>query len=232
MAKSAKTQTQQLQSVELVKGLWINYKDTLDFQGKALTKIHNNHVERLERGHRSNTRFNGWAWYIGRVYHELKNESDAERVPSGRLNDVFGTMKNRSQTLSECLWLFTNGQTSDTGVYAWLDERKKNLKKGEKPAFTNIGSMKKAYDKFLKDQEMGDAPTQEDQDAPEAEATEDANPDIGANEDGVKVKAYSIPQNERDMVAFIAERGFDLGEIASIIIDEYLEDDQEEEEAA
>ena len=75
--------------------------------------------------------------------------------------------------------------------------------------------------------EMGDAPTQEDQDAPEAEATE-ANPDVGANEDGVKVKAYSIPQNERDMVAFIAERGFDLGEIASIIIDEYLEDDQDE----
>ena len=200
--ENSATQTQR--SIEITKGLWINYKDTLDFQGKALTKIHNNHVERLERGHRSNTRFNGLAWNIGRVYHELKNESDSERVPSGRLNDVFGTMKNRSQTLSECLWLFTNGQTSDTGVYAWLDERKKNLKKGEKPA------------------------TQEDQDAPEAEATEDANPDVGANEDGIKVKAYSIPQNERDMVAFIAERGFDLGEIASIIIDEYLEDDQDE----
>ena len=176
--ENSATQTQR--SIEITKGLWINYKDTLDFQGKALTKIHNNHVERLERGHRSNTRFNGLAWNIGRVYHELKNESDAERVPSGRLNDVFGTMKNRSQTLSECLWLFTNGETSDTGVYKWLDERKKNLKKGEKPAFTNIGSMKKAYDKFLKDQEMGDAPTQEDQDAPEAEDTE-ANPDVGAN---------------------------------------------------
>ena len=223
--QNSATQTQR--SIEITKGLWINYKDTLDAQGKALTKIHNNHVERLERGHRSNTRFNGLAWNIGRVYHELKNESDSERVPSGRLNDVFGTMKNRSQTLSECLWLFTNGQTSDSGIYAWLDERKKNLKKGEKPAFTNIGSMKKAYIKFMNELEMGDAPTQEDQDAPETEAT-DANPDVGANEDGVKVKAYSIPQNERDMVAFIAERGFDLGEIASIIIDEYLEDDQDE----
>ena len=223
--QNSATQTQR--SIEITKGLWINYKDTLDAQGKALTKIHNNHVERLERGHRSNTRFNGLAWNIGRVYHELKKESDSERVPSGRLNDVFGTMKNRSQTLSECLWLFTNGQTSDSGIYAWLDERKKNLKKGEKPAFTNIGSMKKAYIKFMNELEMGDAPTQEDQDAPEAEATE-ANPDVGANEDGVKVKAYSIPQNERDMVAFIAERGFDLGEIASIIIDEYLEDDQDE----
>tara|TARA_B100000287_G_scaffold347568_1_gene335457 strand:- start:4 stop:690 length:687 start_codon:yes stop_codon:yes gene_type:complete len=223
--ENSATQTQR--SIEITKGLWINYKDTLDAQGKALTKIHNNHVERLERGHRSNTRFNGLAWNIGRVYHELKNESDSERVPSGRLNEVFGTMKNRSQTLSECLWLFTNGQTSDSGIYAWLDERKKNLKKGEKPAFTNIGSMKKAYIKFMNELEMGDAPTQEDQDAPEAEATE-ANPDVGANEDGVKVKAYSIPQNERDMVAFIAERGFDLGEIASIIIDEYLEDDQDE----
>tara|TARA_B100000282_G_C31669723_1_gene461580 strand:- start:367 stop:1053 length:687 start_codon:yes stop_codon:yes gene_type:complete len=223
--QNSATQTQR--SIEITKGLWINYKDTLDAQGKALTKIHNNHVERLERGHRSNTRFNGLAWNIGRVYHELKNESDSERVPSGRLNEVFGTMKNRSQTLSECLWLFTNGQTSDSGIYAWLDERKKNLKKGEKPAFTNIGSMKKAYIKFMNELEMGDAPTQEDQDAPEAEATE-ANPDVGANEDGVKVKAYSIPQNERDMVAFIAERGFDLGEIASIIIDEYLEDDQDE----
>ena len=222
--ENSATQTQQ--SVELTKGLWIRYSDTLDAQGKALSKIHNNHVERLERGHRSNTRFNGLAWNIGRVYHELKNESDAERVPSGRLHEVFGNMKNRSQTLSECLWLFINGSTSDTGVYKWLDERKKNLKKGEKPAFTNIGSMKKAYDKFLKDQEMGDAPTQEDQDAPEAEDTE-ANPDVGATEDGAKVKAYPVPQNERDMVAFIAERGFDLGEIASIIIDEYLEDDQE-----
>ena len=176
--QNSATQTQR--SIEITKGLWINYKDTLDAQGKALTKIHNNHVERLERGHRSNTRFNGLAWNIGRVYHELKNESDSERVPSGRLNEVFGTMKNRSQTLSECLWLFTNGQTSDSGIYAWLDERKKNLKKGEKPAFTNIGSMKKAYIKFMNELEMGDAPTQEDQDAPEAEATE-ANPDVGAN---------------------------------------------------
>ena len=47
MAKSAKTQTQQLQSVELVKGLWIKYSDTLQAQGLALTKIHNSHVERL-----------------------------------------------------------------------------------------------------------------------------------------------------------------------------------------
>ena len=226
--ENSATQTQQLQSVELVKGLWIKYSDTLQAQGKALTKIHNSHVERLERGHRSNTRYNGLAWNIGRVYFLLKQETDGERVKSGDLDNTFGNMKNRSQTLSECLWLYTNGLTKDVGVYKWLDERKKNLKKGEKPAFTNIGSMKKAYDKFLKEQEMGDAPTQEDQDAPETETTEDANPDVGATEDNAKVKAYPIPQNERDMVAFIHERGFDLGEIASIIIDEYLEDDQEE----
>ena len=222
--ENSATQTQQ--SVELTKGLWIKYSDTLQAQGLALTKIHNSHVERLERGHRSNTRFNGLAWNIGRVYFLLKQETDSERVKSGDLDATFGNMKNRSQTLSECLWLYLNGLTISVGVYKWLDERKKNLKKGEKPAFTNIGSMKKAYDKFLKDQEMGDAPTQEDQDAPEAEDTE-ANPDVGATEDGTKVKAYPVPQNERDMVAFIAERGFDLGEIASIIIDEYLEDDQE-----
>ena len=72
--ENSATQTQQLQSVELVKGLWIKYSDTLQAQGKALTKIHNSHVERLERGHRSNTRYNGLAHNIGRVYFLLSKK--------------------------------------------------------------------------------------------------------------------------------------------------------------
>ena len=115
------------------------FTGTLEERGSNLAKLEKARVTSLEKAHGKDTVFEGLAYKLGELLHELTLESKTGRISSERLK---ATSMNRvaSQRRSEALQLYRNFDA----IQEWLKGRVVKKRK-QKIAFTSLTAMLKAF---------------------------------------------------------------------------------------
>ena len=115
------------------------FTGSLEERGSALAKLEKQRVTSLEKANTKDVVFNGLAYQLGQLIHELTLESDSGRISSDRLQ---ATSMNRvaSQRRSEALQLYRNFDA----IQEWLKGRVVKKRK-QKIAFTSLTAMLKAF---------------------------------------------------------------------------------------
>ena len=195
------------------------FTGSLEERGSALAKLEKQRVTSLEKANSKDVVFNGLAYKLGELLHELTLESDSGRITSERLQ---ATSMNRvaSQRRSEALQLYRNFDA----IQEWLKGRVVKKRK-QKIAFTSLTAMLKAF-KFdtqpkveKTDDKSSDKPnvgtTQ-----PKAE-TQDAK----ASDTQPKVEKVRVPQNSKEFADYVHKLtikfGFDKDEVLEAIFDSF-----------
>ena len=198
------------------------FSGTLEERGSALAKLEKQRVTSIEKANTKDVAFNGLAYQLGKLIHELTLESDSGRISSDRLQ---ATSMNRvaSQRRSEALQLYRNFDA----IQEWLKGRVVKKRK-QKIAFTSLTAMLKAF-------KVETQPKVEQTDTKVSEDTStkvDNTPNIGTTQPKVeptelKVQKVKVPQNSKEFAKYVFETtiklGFDTDEVLEHIFNMFDE---------
>jgi hypothetical protein len=193
------------------------FTGTLEERGSALAKLEKQRVTSLEKANTKDVVFNGLAYKLGELLHELTLESDSGRISSERLR---ATSMNRvaSQRRSEALQLYRNFDA----IQEWLKGRVVKKRK-QKIAFTSLTAMLKAF-------KVETQPKVEKTDTKVSEDTStkvDDNPNVGTTDQPKKVEKVKVPQNSKEFAEYVYETtiklGFDKNEVLEHIFNMFDE---------
>ena len=208
------------------------FTGSLEERGSALAKLEKQRVTSLEKANSKDVVFNGLAYKLGELLHELTLESDSGRITSERLQ---ATSMNRvaSQRRSEALQLYRNFDA----IQEWLKGRVVTKRK-QKIAFTSLTAMLKAF-------KVETQPKVEQTDTKASEDTStkvDEKPNVGTTQPKVeptdtkvsdtkptelKVQKVKVPQNSKEFAKYVFETtiklGFDTDEVLEHIFNMFDE---------
>ena len=195
------------------------FTGTLEERGSALAKLEKDRVTSLEKANDKDVVFNGLAYQLGKLIHELTLESDSGRITSERLQ---ATSMNRvaSQRRSEALQLYRNFDA----IQEWLKGRVVKKRK-QKIAFTSLTAMLKAFKfetqpKVEKTDDKSSGKPNVGTTQPKAE-TQDAK----ASDTQPKVEKVRVPQNSKEFADYVHKLvikfGFDKDEVLEAIFDSF-----------
>ena len=197
-----------------------NFTGTLEERGSTLAKLEKDRVTSLEKANEKDVVFNGLAYQLGKLIHELTLESDSGRISSDRLQAT-SMNKVASQRRSEALQLFRNFDA----IQEWLKGRVVKKRK-QQIAFTSLTAMLKAF-KFetqpkveKTDDKSSGKPNVGTTDQPKVE-TQDAK----ASDTQPKVEKVRVPQNSKEFADYVhkltIKLGFDKDEVLEAIFDSF-----------
>ena len=186
------------------------FTGTLEERGYTLAKLEKDRVTSLEKANTKDVVFNGLAYQLGQLIHELTLESDSGRITSERLQ---ATSMNRvaSQRRSEALQLYRNFDA----IQEWLKGRVVTKRK-QKIAFTSLTAMLKAF-KF-ETQPKVEKTDDKSSDTPSTKV--DEKPNVGTTQPKVeptdtkvsdtkptelKVQKVKVPQNSKEFAKYVFE---------------------------
>ena len=195
------------------------FSGTLEERGHTLAKLEKDRVTSLEKANDKDVVFNGLAYKLGELLHELTLESDSGRISSERLR---ATSMNRvaSQRRSEALQLYRNFDA----IQEWLKGRVVKKRK-QKIAFTSLTAMLKAFKfetqpKVEKTDDKSSGKPNVGTTQPKAE-TQDAK----ASDTQPKVEKVRVPQNSKEFADYVHKLtikfGFDKDEVLEAIFDSF-----------
>ena len=198
------------------------FSGTLEERGSALAKLEKQRVTSIEKANTKDVAFNGLAYQLGKLIHELTLESDSGRISSDRLQ---ATSMNRvaSQRRSEALQLYRNFDA----IQEWLKGRVVKKRK-QKIAFTSLTAMLKAF-KF-ETQPKVEKTDDKSSDTPSTKV--DEKPNVGTTQPKVeptelKVQKVKVPQNSKEFAKYVFETtiklGFDTDEVLEHIFNMFDE---------
>ena len=208
------------------------FSGTLEERGHTLAKLEKDRVTSLEKANDKDVVFNGLAYKLGELLHELTLESDSGRITSERLQ---ATSMNRvaSQRRSEALQLYRNFDA----IQEWLKGRVVKKRK-QKIAFTSLTAMLKAF-KF-ETQPKVEKTDDKSSDTPSTKV--DEKPNVGTTQPKVeptdtkvsdtkptelKVQKVKVPQNSKEFAKYVFETtiklGFDTDEVLEHIFNMFDE---------
>ena len=208
------------------------FTGTLEERGHTLAKLEKDRITSLEKANTKDVVFNGLAYQLGKLIHELTLESDSGRITSDRLQ---ATSMNRvaSQRRSEALQLYRNFDA----IQEWLKGRVVKKRK-QQIAFTSLTAMLKAF-KFetqpkvdKTDDKSSDTPSTKVDEKPnvgttqpKAEPTDTKVSDTKPTE--LKVQKVKVPQNSKEFAKYVFETtiklGFDTDEVLEHIFNMFDE---------
>ena len=203
------------------------FSGTLEERGHTLAKLEKDRVTSLEKANDKDVVFNGLAYKLGELLHELTLESDSGRITSERLQ---ATSMNRvaSQRRSEALQLYRNFDA----IQEWLKGRVVKKRK-QKIAFTSLTAMLKAF-KFetqpkveKTDDKSSDTPSTKVDEKPNVGTTQPKaeTQDAKASDTQPKVEKVRVPQNSKEFADYVHKLtikfGFDKDEVLEAIFDSF-----------
>ena len=195
------------------------FSGTLEERGHTLAKLEKDRVTSLEKANDKDVVFNGLAYKLGELLHELTLESDSGRITSERLQ---ATSMNRvaSQRRSEALQLYRNFDA----IQEWLKGRVVKKRK-QKIAFTSLTAMLKAF-KF-ETQPKVEKTDDKSSDKPNVGTTQPKaeTQDAKASDTQPKVEKVRVPQNSKEFADYVHKLtikfGFDKDEVLEAIFDSF-----------
>ena len=204
------------------------FSGTLEERGSALAKLEKQRVTSLEKANTKDVVFNGLAYQLGQLIHELTLESDSGRITSERLQ---ATSMNRvaSQRRSEALQLYRNFDA----IQEWLKGRVVKKRK-QKIAFTSLTAMLKAF----KVETQPKVEQTDDKSSATPSTKVDEKPNVGtkdqpkvetkdakASDTQPKVEKVRVPQNSKEFADYVHKLvikfGFDKDEVLEAIFDSF-----------
>ena len=208
------------------------FSGTVEERGYTLAKLEKDRVTSLEKANTKDTVFNGLAYQLGKLIHELTLESDSGRITSERLQAT-SMNKVASQRRSEALQLYRNFDA----IQEWLKGRVVTKRK-QKIAFTSLTAMLKAF-KF-ETQPKVEKTDDKSSDTPSTKV--DEKPNVGTTQPKVeptdtkvsdtkptelKVQKVKVPQNSKEFAKYVFETtiklGFDKDEVLEHIFNMFDE---------
>jgi hypothetical protein len=208
------------------------FSGTVEERGHTLAKLEKDRVTSLEKANTKDTVFNGLAYQLGKLIHELTLESDSGRITSDRLQAT-SMNKVASQRRSEALQLYRNFDA----IQEWLKGRVVKKRK-QKIAFTSLTAMLKAF-KF-ETQPKVEKTDDKSSDTPSTKV--DEKPNVGTTQPKVeptdtkvsdtkptelKVQKVKVPQNSKEFAKYVFETtiklGFDTDEVLEHIFNMFDE---------
>ena len=195
------------------------FSGTLEERGHTLAKLEKDRVTSLEKANDKDVVFNGLAYKLGELLHELTLESDSGRITSERLQAT-SMNKVASQRRSEALQLYRNFDA----IQEWLKGRVVKKRK-QKIAFTSLTAMLKAFKfetqpKVEKTDDKSSGKPNVGTTQPKAE-TQDAK----ASDTQPKVEKVRVPQNSKEFADYVHKLtikfGFDKDEVLEAIFDSF-----------
>ena len=198
------------------------FSGTLEERGYTLAKLEKDRVTSLEKANTKDVVFNGLAYQLGKLIHELTLESDSGRITSERLQAT-SMNKVASQRRSEALQLYRNFDA----IQEWLKGRVVKKRK-QQIAFTSLTAMLKAF-KFETQPKVEKTDTKVSEDT---STKVDEKPNVGTTQPKVeptdtkvsdtkptelKVQKVKVPQNSKEFAKYVFETtiklGFDTDEV-------------------
>ena len=193
-----------------------NFTGTLEERGHTLAKLEKDRLISLEKANTKDVVFNGLAYQLGKLIHELTLESDSGRITSDRLQAT-SMNKVASQRRSEALQLYRNFDA----IQEWLKGRVVKKRK-QQIAFTSLTAMLKAF-KFetqpkveKTDDKSSDTPSTKVDEKPnvgttqpKAEPTDTKVSDTQPTE--LKVQKVKVPQNSLEFAEYVYKLSIKLG---------------------
>ena len=201
-----------------------NFTGTLEERGSTLAKLEKDRVTSLEKANEKDVVFNGLAYQLGKLIHELTLESDSGRISSDRLQAT-SMNKVASQRRSEALQLFRNFDA----IQEWLKGRVVKKRK-QQIAFTSLTAMLKAFKfetqpKVEKTDDKSSGKPNVGTTQPKAEPTDTKVSDTQPTE--LKVQKVKVPQNSKEFAKYVFETtiklGFDTDEVLEHIFNMFDE---------
>ena len=208
------------------------FSGTVEERGYTLAKLEKDRVTSLEKANTKDTVFNGLAYQLGKLIHELTLESDSGRITSDRLQAT-SMNKVASQRRSEALQLYRNFDA----IQEWLKGRVVKKRK-QQIAFTSLTAMLKAF-KF-ETQPKVEKTDDKSSDTPSTKV--DEKPNVGTTQPKVeptdtkvsdtkptelKVQKVKVPQNSKEFAKYVFETtiklGFDKDEVLEHIFNMFDE---------
>ena len=208
------------------------FSGTVEERGYTLAKLEKDRVTSLEKANTKDTVFNGLAYQLGKLIHELTLESDSGRITSERLQAT-SMNKVASQRRSEALQLYRNFDA----IQEWLKGRVVKKRK-QQIAFTSLTAMLKAF-KF-ETQPKVEKTDDKSSDTPSTKV--DEKPNVGTTQPKVeptdtkvsdtkptelKVQKVKVPQNSKEFAKYVFETtiklGFDKDEVLEHIFNMFDE---------
>lgn len=204
------------------------FTGTLEERGSNLAKLEKARVTSLEKAHGKDTVFEGLAYKLGELLHELTLESDSGRISSERLK---ATSMNRvaSQRRSEALQLYRNFDA----IQEWLKGRVVKKRK-QKIAFTSLTAMLKAFKVETQpkveqtDTKVSATPSTKVDEKPNVGTTDQPKvetKDAKASDTQPKVEKVRVPQNSKEFADYVhkltIKLGFDKDEVLEAIFDSF-----------
>tara|TARA_R100001440_G_scaffold74060_1_gene99173 strand:- start:760 stop:1449 length:690 start_codon:yes stop_codon:yes gene_type:complete len=208
------------------------FSGTLEERGYTLAKLEKDRVTSLEKANTKDVVFNGLAYQLGKLIHELTLESDSGRITSDRLQAT-SMNKVASQRRSEALQLYRNFDA----IQEWLKGRVVKKRK-QQIAFTSLTAMLKAF-KFETQPKVEKTDTKVSEDT---STKVDEKPNVGTTQPKVeptdtkvsdtkptelKVQKVKVPQNSKEFAKYVFETtiklGFDTDEVLEHIFNMFDE---------
>ena len=198
------------------------FTGSLEERGYTLAKLEKDRVTSLEKANTKDVVFNGLAYQLGQLIHELTLESDSGRITSDRLQAT-SMNKVASQRRSEALQLYRNFDA----IQEWLKGRVVKKRK-QQIAFTSLTAMLKAF-KF-ETQPKVEKTDDKSSDTPSTKV--DEKPNVGTTQPKVeptelKVQKVKVPQNSKEFAKYVFETtiklGFDTDEVLEHIFNMFDE---------
>ena len=204
------------------------FSGTLEERGHTLAKLEKDRVTSLEKANDKDVVFNGLAYKLGELLHELTLESDSGRITSERLQ---ATSMNRvaSQRRSEALQLYRNFDA----IQEWLKGRVVKKRK-QKIAFTSLTAMLKAFKAETQpkvdktDDKSSATPSTKVDEKPNVGTTDQPKvetKDAKASDTQPKVEKVRVPQNSKEFADYVHKLtikfGFDKDEVLEAIFDSF-----------
>ena len=195
------------------------FSGTVEERGYTLAKLEKDRVTSLEKANTKDTVFNGLAYQLGKLIHELTLESDSGRITSERLQAT-SMNKVASQRRSEALQLYRNFDA----IQEWLKGRVVKKRK-QKIAFTSLTAMLKAF-KF-ETQPKVEKTDDKSSDKPNVGTTQPKaeTQDAKASDTQPKVEKVRVPQNSKEFADYVHKLtikfGFDKDEVLEAIFDSF-----------
>jgi hypothetical protein len=208
------------------------FSGTLEERGHTLAKLEKDRITSLEKANTKDVVFNGLAYQLGKLIHELTLESENGRISSERLQAT-SMNKVASQRRTEAKQFFLNFDA----IQEWLKGRVVKKRK-QQIAFTSLTAMLKAF-KFetqpkveKTDDKSSDTPSTKVDEKPnvgttqpKAEPTDTKVSDTKPTE--LKVQKVKVPQNSKEFAKYVFETtiklGFDTDEVLEHIFNMFDE---------
>jgi hypothetical protein len=196
------------------------FTGSLEERGHTLAQLEKDRVTSLEKANTKDVVFNGLAYQLGQLIHELTLESDSGRITSDRLQAT-SMNKVASQRRSEALQLFRNFDA----IQEWLKGRVVKKRK-QQIAFTSLTAMLKAFKfetqpKVEKTDDKSSGKPNVGTTQPKAE-TQDAK---ASDAQPKKVEKVRVPQNSKEFADYVHKLtikfGFDKDEVLEAIFDSF-----------